>query len=138
MTPENYNSAWWDLRERYQGVRPASARGEEFFDPGAKYHIPANTPYTRYFLSAVLQFQFHRALTQTAGCTTPLHRCSIYGNAEAGKRLRTALEMGASAVGGHARSADRPARDGRQRHGRLLRPAQGVAGRAEQGQRVGW
>jgi peptidyl-dipeptidase A len=96
VPPENYNRAWWELRERYQGVRPASARGEEFFDPGAKYHIPANTPYARYFLSSVLQFQFHRALSKTAGCATPLHRCSIYGNAEAGKRLRTTLEMGAS------------------------------------------
>jgi peptidyl-dipeptidase A len=96
VTPDNYNRAWWELRERYQGVRPASARGEELFDPGAKYHIPANTPYARYFLSAVLQFQFHRALSQTAGCGTPLHRCSIYGNAEAGKRLKAALEMGAS------------------------------------------
>ena len=96
VTPENYNRAWWELRERYQGVRPASARGEEFFDPGAKYHIPANTPYARYFLSSVLQFQFHRALAKTAGCTTPLHRCSIYANAEAGQRLRTTLAMGAS------------------------------------------
>jgi peptidyl-dipeptidase A len=96
VTPENYNRAWWELRERYQGVRPVSARNEEFFDPGAKYHIPANTPYARYFLSSVLQFQFHRALSKTADCTTPLHRCSIYGNADAGKRLRTTLEMGAS------------------------------------------
>jgi peptidyl-dipeptidase A len=96
VTPEGYNKAWWDLRERYQGIRPASTRGEEFFDPGAKYHIPANTPYARYFLSAVLQFQFHRALSQSAGCTTALHRCSIYGNAEAGRRLKTALEMGMS------------------------------------------
>ncbi|MBM3821077.1 MAG: M2 family metallopeptidase [Acidimicrobiia bacterium] len=96
VTPDNYNTAWWELRERYQGIGPASARGEELFDPGAKYHIPANTPYARYFLSAVLQFQFHRALSKTAGCETPLHRCSIYGNADAGKRLMTALEMGAS------------------------------------------
>ena len=96
VTPAGYNKAWWDLRERYQGIRPAAARGEEFFDPGAKYHIPANTPYARYFLAAVLQFQFHRALSQAAGCTMPLHRCSIYGNAEAGTRLKAALEMGAS------------------------------------------
>src|SRR5688572_29061709 len=96
VTPENYNKTWWELRERYQGIRPASVRGEDLFDPGAKYHIPANTPYSRYFLAAVLQFQFHRALSQAAGCTTPLHRCSIYGNAEAGKRLKAALEMGAS------------------------------------------
>jgi peptidyl-dipeptidase A len=96
VTPDEYNRAWWDLRERYQGVRPASVRGEDLFDPGAKYHIPANTPYARYFLSAVLQFQFHRALAAAAGCTTPLHRCSIYGNEDAGRRLRETLEMGAS------------------------------------------
>jgi peptidyl-dipeptidase A len=96
VTPDNYNKAWWDLRERYQGIRPASVRGEDFFDPGAKYHIPANTPYARYFLAAVLQFQFHRALSQTAGCTTPLHRCSIYGSAAAGKRLQATLAMGQS------------------------------------------
>lgn len=96
VTPDNYNRAWWELRERYQGVRPASARGDELFDPGAKYHIPANTPYARYFLAAVLQFQFHRALAQASGCSMPLHRCSIYGNAEAGKRMRATLEMGAS------------------------------------------
>ncbi len=71
-------------------------RGEEFFDPGAKYHVPSNTPYARYFLAAVLQFQFHRALAKAAGCTTPLHRCSIYGNKAAGERLKKALAMGAS------------------------------------------
>jgi peptidyl-dipeptidase A len=96
VTPDGYNRAWWELRERYQGVRPVSARGEEFFDPGAKYHIPGNTPYARYFLASVLQFQFHRALSKIAGCTAPLHRCSIHGSAEAGNLLRATLEMGAS------------------------------------------
>jgi peptidyl-dipeptidase A len=94
--PGEYNAAWWKLREQYQGIRPATPRGEEFFDPGAKYHVPANTPYARYFLAAVLQFQFHRELARVAGCTAPLHRCSIYGNAAAGERLRTALALGAS------------------------------------------
>jgi peptidyl-dipeptidase A len=96
VTPDRYNGAWWELRERYQGVRPPSPRGEEYFDPGAKYHVPANTPYSRYFLAAVLQFQFHRALAKEAGCTLPLHRCSIYGSAAAGKRLQQTLAMGAS------------------------------------------
>ncbi|HXH24111.1 MAG TPA: M2 family metallopeptidase, partial [Vicinamibacterales bacterium] len=94
--PDRYNRAWWELRERYQGIRAPSARGEEFFDPGAKYHVPGNTPYARYFLSSVLQFQFHRALAKAAGCTAPLHRCSIYGSTEAGRRLKATLEMGAS------------------------------------------
>ena len=77
-------------------MAPPSPRGEEFFDPGAKYHIPANTPYARYFLANVLQFQFHRALARVSGCTTPLHRCSIYGNVEAGKKLQAMMELGGS------------------------------------------
>jgi len=96
VTPADYNKAWWDLRLKYQGIAPPSVRDEQFFDPGAKYHVPDNTPYTRYFLAAILQFQFHRALSQTAGCTTPLHRCSIYDSKEAGKRLDAMLTMGQS------------------------------------------
>jgi len=95
-SPPDYNRAWWDLKLRYQGVAPASARGEDFFDPGAKYHVPSNTPYARYFLAQVLQFQFHRALSKTAGCTAPLHRCSIYASKAAGEKLKAMLEMGAS------------------------------------------
>jgi peptidyl-dipeptidase A len=96
-TPESeYNRAWWELREEYQGVRAPIDRGEQYFDPGSKYHVPANTPYTRYFLAHVLQFQFHRALCDAAGYEGPLHRCSIYGNREAGERLIRLLEMGAS------------------------------------------
>ena len=96
VTPANYNAAWNDLRRRYQGIAPGVERTEKDFDPGAKYHVPANVPYTRYFLAAILQFQFHRALSQAAGCTGPLHRCSIYGNAEAGRKLDAMLQMGLS------------------------------------------
>jgi peptidyl-dipeptidase A len=92
--PAAYNRAWWDLVEKYQGVRAPVARSEADFDPGAKYHVPANTPYTRYFLAHILQFQFHRGLCQAAGFTGPLQECSIYGNAAAGEKLRRALEMG--------------------------------------------
>ena len=96
VTPANYNHAWWELRTKYQGVDSAVPRTEMDFDPGAKYHVAANVPYTRYFLAAILQFQFHRALSQAAGCTGPLHRCSIYGSKEAGKKLDTMLQMGLS------------------------------------------
>jgi peptidyl-dipeptidase A len=96
VTPSNYNKAWWDLRLKYQGVAPSTPRGEEFFDPGAKYHVPDNTSYTRYFLAHILQFQFHRAMSQAAGCKTPLHRCSIYESKEAGQRLNAMLTMGLS------------------------------------------
>ena len=78
------------------GHRAAGPRGEEFFDPGAKYHVPDNTPYTRYFLADILQFQFHRALAQAAECATPLHRCSIYESQEAGQRLNAMLALGLS------------------------------------------
>jgi peptidyl-dipeptidase A len=96
ITPAQYNQAWWALRLKYQGVAPPSARGDEFFDPGAKYHVPDNTPYTRYFLAQIMQFQLHRALSKTAGCTTKLHRCSIYESKQAGQRLNTLLSMGMS------------------------------------------
>ena len=96
IKPEDFNKAWWDLRLKYQGIAPPTARGEEFFDPGAKYHVPDNTPYTRYFLADILQFQFHRALSKIAGCTEPLNRCSIYESQEAGKRLSAMLAMGQS------------------------------------------
>jgi peptidyl-dipeptidase A len=96
VKPDAYNRTWWDLRLRYQGVAPVSPRGEELFDPGAKYHVPDNTPYARYFLADILQFQFHRALSKAAGCTMPLHRCSIYESKEAGQRLNTRLSTGMS------------------------------------------
>lgn len=96
VTPEQYNRVWWELRLKYQGVEAPSPRGEQFFDPGAKYHVPANVPYTRYFLAHILQFQFHKALSEMAGCKDPVHRCSIYENKEAGKRLMDTLEMGQS------------------------------------------
>ncbi|MFQ5926738.1 MAG: M2 family metallopeptidase [Terriglobia bacterium] len=96
ISPADYNQAWWELREKYQGIKAPVARSEEDFDPGAKYHIPANVPYTRYFLAHILQFQFHRALCRAAGYRGPLHRCSIYNNKAAGAKLKQMLEMGMS------------------------------------------
>jgi peptidyl-dipeptidase A len=96
VPPERYNEEWWALKLRYQGVAPPSARGEEFFDPGAKYHVAAGTSYTRYFLAAILQFQFHRALADAAGCRLPLSRCSIYESREAGRRLESMMALGQS------------------------------------------
>lgn len=96
VKPENYNKAWWELREKYQGVAPPVPRTEQDFDAGAKYHVPANTPYARYFLAAILQFQFHRALCREAGFTGPLYQCSVYGNKKAGEKLKAMLELGLS------------------------------------------
>ncbi|PHR93292.1 MAG: peptidyl-dipeptidase [Robiginitomaculum sp.] len=95
-TPEQYNAGWWELREKYQGLRAPSTRPDDAFDPGAKYHIPGNTPYMRYFLAHILQFQFHKAACDIAGNEGPLHSCSIYGNKEVGARFDAMMKMGAS------------------------------------------
>ena len=96
VTPENYNQAWWELREYYQGIAPPVERTEADFDPGAKYHVPSNTSYTRYFLAHVLQFQLQRALCEIAGHEGELQACSIYGSKEAGERFFALLEAGQS------------------------------------------
>ncbi|GAA5134479.1 M2 family metallopeptidase [Thalassotalea piscium] len=96
VTPENYNTAWWELREKYQGVGAPVERATDAFDPGAKYHVPGGVPYSRYFLAHIQQFEFHKALCDISGNTDPIHRCSIYNSKEAGKALNTVLEMGSS------------------------------------------
>lgn len=96
-TPAQYNDAWWALKLKYQGVvPPGGERSDAEFDPGAKYHVPGNTPYTRYFLAFILQFQFHKALCEASGHKGPLHECSVYGNKEAGKRYWAMLSKGQS------------------------------------------
>jgi peptidyl-dipeptidase A len=96
IKPADYNKTWWQLRARYQGVVPPVSRTEADFDPGAKYHVPGNTPYTRYFLARVLQFQFYRAMCRDADQKIPLHGRSFYGNEAAGSRLNQMLQMGLS------------------------------------------
>jgi len=96
VKPSEYNKHWWDLRAKYQGIAAPVSRPDDAFDPGAKYHIPASVPYTRYFIAAILQFQFHRALCKVAGHKGPLHTCSIFGNKAAGKRLKAMMSMGLS------------------------------------------
>ncbi len=95
-TYENYNKDWWKLREQYQGVKAPNERPIDAFDAGAKYHIPGYTPYSRYFLAHILQFQLHRALCETAGHKGPLHECSIYNNKEAGEKLWNMMKLGSS------------------------------------------
>ena len=92
----NLNSSWWSMRESYQGITSPVYRSEEYFDPGAKYHIPANTPYTRYYLARIMQYQFHEALCNAMNFDGPLHECSIYGNEVAGEKIISTMAMGQS------------------------------------------
>jgi len=96
IKPADYNKAWWDLRLKYEGIAPPVPRSETDFDPGAKYHVPGNVPYTRYFLAHILEFQFYRALCQASGYKGPLNRCTFYGSKEAGAKFNKMLEMGQS------------------------------------------
>jgi len=96
VKPADYNKAWWELRLKYQGVAPPVARTEADFDPGAKYHVAANVPYTRYFLAHILEFQFYRALCRESGYKGPLNRCTFYGSKEAGAKFNKMLSMGQS------------------------------------------
>ena len=96
VKPAGYNKAWWQLREQYQGLAPPVDRTEADFDPGAKYHIPGNVPYMRYFLARIYQFQFYRAMCRAAGYAGPLNRCSVFGSKAAGDKLESMLELGQS------------------------------------------
>ncbi|MCA9717577.1 MAG: M2 family metallopeptidase [Myxococcales bacterium] len=139
IQPARYNAAWWELRAVYQGVEPPAPRSEEDFDPGAKYHIPANTPYTRYFLARILQFQFHAALCEAAGHKGPLHTCSIHGSEAAGDKLRAMLELGASKPWPDALEAVAGTRT--MDAGPMLRyfePLQGYLAEQNQGRACGW
>ncbi len=96
VAPADYTSSWWALKQRYQGVAAPVARTSDDFDPGAKYHVATGTPYVRYFLARIYQFQFHKALCQAAGYTGPLDQCSIHDNKVAGAKLMAMLALGAS------------------------------------------
>jgi peptidyl-dipeptidase A len=96
VKPDGYQAAWDALRLQYQGVAPPVKRDESKFDPGGKYHIPNQVPYTRYFLARLLQFQFYKAACDQSGWKGSLHRCSFYGNKEVGARLNRMMEMGSS------------------------------------------
>ena len=96
ISAENYNQAWWDMRAKYQGIAPPNERGEEFFDPGAKYHVPSNVSYTRYFLAHILQFQFQRSLCEIAGHEGDLASCSVYNSKEAGEKFHAMMASGLS------------------------------------------
>ena len=93
---DELNTLWWQLREEYQGIGTSDDRTEEYFDPGAKYHIPGNTPYTRYYLARIMQYQFHEALCNQINFDGYLHECSIYGNKDAGEKIISTMAMGES------------------------------------------
>jgi len=94
--PADYTASWWALKRKYQGVSEPVPRAESDFDPGAKFHVASSTPYIRYFLARIYQFQFYKALCAASGYTGPLDQCSFYGSAAAGKKLMAMLDLGAS------------------------------------------
>jgi len=102
-TESQWNKRWWELREQYQKIRAPSVRDETYFDPGAKYHIPADSQYIAYFVAHILQFSFYKSLCIEAGQYNPekpdehpLHKCDFYTSKEAGEKLKAGLELGYS------------------------------------------
>ncbi|CAH0553232.1 unnamed protein product [Brassicogethes aeneus] len=102
INKNQYNCHWWILSEQYMGIKPPVLRSELDFDPGSKYHVPANIPYIRYFVSTVLQFQIYRSMCRASGqylpgdSIRPLHKCDVYNHKEAGNILKSIMEKGAS------------------------------------------
>ena len=139
IKPANYNQAWTDLRLKYQGIVPPVARDESDFDPGAKFHIPDSTPYARYFLARILQFQFYKAACDQAGWKGPLHRCSFYGNKQVGEKLNAMLAMGQSKPWPDALQAFTGSReiDGRAMIA-YFKPLIAWLNQQNKGQRCGW
>ena len=138
IAPADYNKAWWALRLKIWGIAPPMARSEADFDPGAKYHVAANVPYTRYFLAHILEFQFYRALCRESGYKGPLNHCSpFYGSKEAGAKFNKMLAMGQSKPWPDALERHRQSGSRCQRDPGVFRAAARVAGRAEQGKEGG-
>ncbi len=139
IAPENYQAAWDQMRLQYQGIVPPVARTEQNFDAGAKYHVPASVPYTRYFLARILQFQFYKAACDISGWRGPLHRCSFYGNREVGRRLNELLAMGASRPWPDALEAFTGSREmSAEPLVEYFRPLLGWMREQNQGRRCGW
>jgi peptidyl-dipeptidase A len=139
IQPANYQAAWDQMRLQYQGIAPPVGRTEQHFDPGAKYHVPASVPYTRYFLARILQFQFYKAACDIAGWRGPLHRCSFYGNREVGRRLNEMLAMGLSRPWPDALEAFTGTREmSAEPMVEYFRPLLGWLREQNQGRRCGW
>jgi hypothetical protein len=90
---------WIEMRANYQGIVPPVKRNERDFDPGAKYHVPASTPYIRYFVSYILQFQLHQTFCELAGQSV-VYNCDIAPRPSnptpAAKELQKLLAAGGS------------------------------------------
>lgn len=139
IPPSEYQAAWDMMRLQYQGIVPPSPRTEANFDAGAKYHVPASVPYTRYFLARILQFQFYKAACDMAGWRGPLHRCTFYGNREVGRRLNAMLAMGASRPWPDALEAFTGSREmSAEPMVEYFRPLLGWLRAQNQGRRCGW
>ncbi len=96
LSPDVFNSAWWDLVRRYQGVAPPSQRGEYYADGLTKTHIN-NDPgqYYDYALSNALLFQLHDHIARQILHQDP-HNTDYWGSQEVGDFLYELMAPGAS------------------------------------------
>ena len=138
ITPANYNQAWVDLKQQYQGIAPPVPRPRDRISIRAPSStFPATRPTRATSSRGCCSSNSTRRRATCPGWKGPLHRCSFYGNKEVGTRLNAMLAMGASKPWPDALEAFTGTREiSGTRDGRIFRPAAGLAQAAEQRQAV--
>lgn len=96
LPKDQYNKTWWDMKAKFQGIVPPTARGEEFADATSKTHINDDAAqYYDYALSYVLLFQIHNYIAKNILHEDP-RATNYYGSKEVGTFLNDMLKVGAT------------------------------------------
>ncbi|MFM9052468.1 MAG: M2 family metallopeptidase, partial [Bacteroidota bacterium] len=96
LPPEKWNSTWWEIVKKYQGIVPPSERSEAMCDPATKTHINDDAAqYYDYALSFILLFQLHDHISKQILHQDP-HATNYFGNKEVGKFIGDLMKPGSS------------------------------------------
>lgn len=96
LSPDQFNTRWWELAKQYQGIVPPSERGENYCDAATKTHInddPAQ--YYDYALSYVILYQLHNHIAKNILKQDP-RATNYYGKKEIGDFMKNIMYPGAS------------------------------------------
>ncbi len=96
LAPDKFNTRWWELAKKYQGIEPPSARNEEYCDAATKTHInddPAQ--YYDYALSYVILYQLHNHIAKNILYQDP-RATNYYDQKGIGEFMQKIMQPGAS------------------------------------------
>ncbi len=97
LPADQFNSRWWELAKKYQGIVPPEERDEKYCDACSKTHINNDAAqYYDYALSFVYLFQWHDYISRELLNQDP-HSTNYFGRREAGKFLTAMMTPGATA-----------------------------------------